>query len=155
MDIFSRAMDPFYLATFKEKVPKGTDFKPPFFKNDPVSLARIEYLAQQVHPLIGENENTEQFWIRMHNVEVGGGFKYRDLTNGVIKMLVLPLSNAEVERTFSATKYFKYWKRSRINFDLLRAMCHCKFGLIWLGKRPHEYEIPQELLNFNSDIYGK
>ena len=151
--IYFRSVEPFCLETFKKKVPRGSDFKPPFFEQGSVNIAVLQDLAHQVTPFIHEDDTTEDFWLRMHHVKVGDTYKFRELTSGVMKMLVLPISNAEVERTFSVTKYYKNWHRSRLSTDLLKPMLHIKFGLKVLGKKPSEFEIPRKLMNFTSDIY--
>ena len=95
-----------------------------------------------------EDDTTESFWLRLHNVKVGGEYRYRDLTMGVIKMLCLPFSNAEVERIFSGVNYYKSKLRSLMSTDLLEAILYCKFGLKWMGIKLENFEPPLELLNY-------
>ena len=118
-----------------------------------MSIAELENLAKQAVRLVRNNETTEEFWTRLHNLKVGEDFKYRQLTTGVIKMLVLPISNAEVERTFSTTKFFKNWHRSRLATPLLQQMLYCKFGLKLLDQKASQFEVPRKLLKFNQSIY--
>ena len=148
-----RAVEPFFIENFTKEAPKASAFKAPFFKQDPVEIALCEDLARRAHSLVEDGEDTETFWIRLHNIKIGDEFKFRRLTTGVIKMLVLPISNAEVERTFSVTKYLKDWRRSRTSTTLLRNMLFIKFGLKWNGLRASQFKPPRKLLEFNSSIY--
>ena len=148
-----RTVEPFCLEKFKEKPPKGKDFKPPYFDQEPVKIAQAENLARQAVRLVAEDDTTEKFWIRLHNLKVANEYKYRVLTTGVIKMLCLPISNAEVERTFSTTKFFKNWHRSRLSNSLMKEMLHVKFGLKLTGKKASAFEIPREILKIDQSIY--
>ena len=90
-----------------------------------MSLGQYENLVRSVRPLMEDNDTTESFWLRIHNTKVGNDFKYRFLSTGVIKMMCLPLSNAEVERTFSATSHIKWWRRAKMETDLLENCMYC------------------------------
>ena len=69
-------------------------------------------------------------------------------------MLCIPISNAEVERTFSAASYFMSWIRSGIKIDLLEAMLYCKFGLSWMGKSLSNFIPPINILSYDaSQLY--
>jgi len=61
-------------------------------------------------------------------------------------MLTLPISNAEVERTFSASPYFKSARRSTMKNELLENILYCKFGSEWLNTSLSSFEAPEELL---------
>ena len=103
--------------------------------------------------MASENDETDKFWINLHNVKAGNEYKYRDITTGVIKKLVLPFSNGEAERVFSATTLYKSGRRSGISTDLLEAMLYCKFGIIWLGlQKLSDFIPPLEILNYNSSL---
>ena len=100
-------------------------------------------------PLMEENDTTENFWIKVHNWKVGDEYKFRFLSDGVIKMMCLPLSNAEVERTFSATSHVKWWRRAQMKKDLLESSMHCIFGLKWMDKSLKDWIPPRELLHYD------
>ena len=74
---------------------------------------------------------------------------FTDLSDGVIKMMCLPLSNAEVERTFSATSHVKWWRRAQMKKDLLESSMHCIFGLKWMDKSLKDWIPPRELLHYD------
>jgi hypothetical protein len=82
----------------------------------------------------------------MYYLEALGQYKYRELAEGVIKMLALAISNAEVERTFSASSFFKSSRRSLMKLDLLENILYCKFGLKWLESDLTKFIPPKELL---------
>ena len=106
-------------------------------------------LIQASRPLMEENDTTENFWIKVHNWKVGDEYKFRFLSDGVIKMMCLPLSNAEVERTFSATSHVKWWRRAQMKKDLLESSMHCIFGLKWMDKSLKDWIPPRELLHYD------
>ena len=150
-------IEPFELPQFFVKTPTIEKFKKPFFKTDDVSLALLE---NQVRGVIAAFENsekgsTDKFWIRVYNYEIGGNFKFRELALGVLKMLCLPISNAEVERSFSAVSYIKCWRRNRMDTETLVAILRCRFGLLWLKTKAGKFKPPNELLNYDSAIYDK
>ena len=91
----------------------------------------------------------------MHNTKYGDEYLHRELTNGVIKMLCLPFSNAEIERVFSCTTYYKSGRRSGISTELLEAMLYCKFGLEWLGVSLSGFVPPMDMINYSPSILYK
>ena len=123
-----RKLEPFCLPRFYENPPTIREFMKPFFMTDMLSLGILENHVRQLVPLVKENHTTDSFWINIHNLKSGEESKYQEISNGVVKMLCIPISNAEVERTFSAASYFKSWRCSGIIIDLLEAMLYCKFG---------------------------
>ena len=70
-------------------------------------------------------------------------------------MLCLPISNAEVERSFSGVSYVKRWRRNKMETPTLAAILTCRFGLLWMRKKAGEFKPPNELLNYDSAIYDK
>ena len=105
--------------------------------------------------MITEDDTTAEFWLNLHNVKSGDEYPYREITQGVIKMLCLPHSNAEAERNFSAVTYYKSNRRSLMSTKLLESIMYCKFGLKWLGLEVDQFKPPLEMLNYNSSLlYG-
>ena len=105
--------------------------------------------------LFREKKSTSQFWIQVYNHKIGDEFIYRELARGVLKMLCLPISNAEVERSFSAVTHSKSWRRNKLDTDTLCALLRIRFGLLWLNQSAGKFMPPKEMLNFNSSIYDK
>ena len=147
-----KGLIPFTLPSFMDEAPKLHHYKRPFFEADPVSLDRYENLRRFVRPLMEDTDTTESFWLRIHNMKVGNEFKYRFLSEGVIKMMCLPLSNAEVERTFSATSHVKWWRRAQMKTDLLQSCMHIVFGLKWMDKSIKDWIPPVELLKYDKKL---
>ena len=147
-----KGLIPFTLPLFAEKAQQLNHFKRPFFETDSVSLGQYENLVRSVRPLMEDNDTTESFWLRIHNTKVGNDFKYRFLSTGVIKMMCLPLSNAEVERTFSATSHIKWWRRAKMETDLLENCMYCMFGLKWMDKSLKDWIPPVELLRYDKKV---
>ena len=143
-----RFIKPFTLPYFKEKGPTLSDFKKPFFKTDDVTLSTLENLVVEVRRLVTEDDTTATFWLNLHNVKIGEEYRFRELTYGVIKMLCIPFSNAEVERDFSAISVFKTNRRCLISTELLENMLYCKFGLKWMGITVQQFNPPMEMLNY-------
>jgi len=69
------------------------------------------------------------FWAEVYTYQdAGGTFIFRQLSEFVLKILVLPSSNAIVERTFSIMNSIKTKSRNRISIPMLEALlrirCH-------------------------------
>ena len=86
--------------------------------------------------------------------DIGGTFKYRDVTDGVIRMLCLPIANGEVERSFSGVNNTKTDERSQMKNDLLEAILHCKFGLTLMKQDLENFVPPVSMLKYDSSIYN-
>ena len=126
----------------------------PFFDQHPVALAEMEAKFRQIKTLSWNSTTTSDFWCKVHNYQdANGDFPFRILSQGAIKILTLPISNAEVERAFSQVTNVKSKKRSNMKTDLLEAILICKFGLKRMDKTASDFVPPVSLLNFNSDIY--
>ena len=102
-----------------------------------------------------ESDDTETFWLEVHNRQNAlGEFTYRSVSNGVLKILCLPVSNAEVERVFSQVNVVKDRKRSRMALELLESVLYIKFGLSRLGEKSKTFIPPRSLCKFDSKIYS-
>ena len=64
---------------------------------DDVTLSNLENIVREIRQFITEDDTTATFWLNLHNVKQGDEYRYREMTQGVIRMLCLPLSNAEVK----------------------------------------------------------
>ena len=139
-------LEPFTVKELRESAPKVEHYKKPFFKTDPATLSNLENQMRQAILLLRPDDTTEAFWVRMYYTEVAETYKYRDLAKGVIKMFSLPISNAEVERTFSVSNFIKSPRRSLIKKDLLESILYCKFGLLWLDSNLSDFVPPKNLV---------
>jgi len=73
--------------------------------------------------------------------------------SGVLRILCLPISNAEIERVFSQVNLVRNSRRSGIKADLLEAILFCKFGIRKFGKTVAEFKPTLSMLKFDSSIY--
>ena len=131
------------------------DWVAPFFPQDDVSLSEIEQKFRLLKSMSWASTETDDFWIKVHTYkDVTGNYPFRVLSSGVIKMLVLPASNAEIERVYSQVTEVKTKKRANLQTELLEAVIYCKFGLSRLGLSVDQFDPPNEILLYNSEIYN-
>lgn len=78
----------------------------------------------------------------------------QDIADGALKLLVLPISNAEAERVFSAVALTKSDLRNRMSHELLLAIIRIKFGLRLKGVTSSTFTVPRSMLaKVNSNMY--
>jgi hypothetical protein len=78
---------------------------------------------------------TEAFWGEVRQFkDAPGNNPFCKLFECAMSALILPHSNADVERVFSAMNNIKSKTRNRMKLDLLNAILTIKFGLIREGK---------------------
>lgn len=94
-----------------------------------------------------ENINTTiDFWIEVKEYRDSVDLNPFDtLANLALKLLSLPYSNAEVERTFSAMNIFKSKVRNRMSLNCVNALLHIKNGLKRANICCESYKIPDEV----------
>jgi hypothetical protein len=144
----------FMMPKFLENPPTRTDLIAPFFPQDDASLGEIQGKFRLLKEMHWSNTETNDFWFEVHNYQdLAGNYPFRILTQGVIKMLCLPTSNAEIERVFSQVNIIKTKKRSNMQTEALDAILHCKFGLSKFRLSSHQFDPPREILTFNANIY--
>ncbi len=144
----------FMMPKFLENPLARSDLIAPFFPQDDTSLGEIEGKFRLLKAMKWSNTETNNFWFEVHSYQdLSEDFPFRILSQGVIKMLCLPTSNAEIERVFSQVNIIKNKKRSNMQTELLDAVLHCKFGLSKFGLSSHQFDPPREILSFNSNIY--
>lgn len=68
------------------------------------------------------------------------------VTAGAVKVLTLPVSNAEAERVFSHVALTKTELRNKMKLDLLESILRIKFGLRLQQKTSSTYMVPDEVL---------
>lgn len=65
---------------------------------------------------------------------------------GAMRVLTLPVSNAEAERVFSNVTLTKTELRNKMKLDLLESILRIKFGLRLQKETSSSYVIPEEVL---------
>jgi len=140
---------------FMKKEFRAGDFPAPFFNQSSVIQAEVEAQANQVQHTTWTCQDTEGFWLEVHNFQNAlGQHPYRTLSQGVLKLLCLPVSNAEVERVFSQVNVVKDKKRNAMKTELLDAILYIKFGLRRLENTSQNFVPPNSVCNFTNSIYG-
>ena len=88
--------------------------------------------------------------------DASGVNPFKDLAAFAISMLVLPHSNAEVERVFSQMNIVKSKLRNRMETQMANAILAIRAGLKRSGKSCFEYEIPDTVVAKigTSETYG-
>jgi len=145
----------FSTSIFKDTSISNASFPAPFFPQDKVNLSEIEFLAKKVQRMKIDIADTNGFWIHVHNMkDPAGDYPFHPLTNHILKILCLPLSNAEVERVFSHVSLQKNKLRNRMKTELLEATLYCKFGLLKNQMSVQDFKPPQSLLTYPYNLYG-
>lgn len=95
-----------------------------------------------------EHENTVNFWIEVN------GFKnsvdenpFKELSEFVSSLLILPFSNADVERLFSMMGLIKNKLRNRMRTEVLSSLIYIKQGLSISKQCCNSYHIPNKVLS--------
>ncbi|KAH9362499.1 hypothetical protein HPB48_015587 [Haemaphysalis longicornis] len=89
--------------------------------------------------------STQSFWCEVHSCkDACGDNLFAELA---MSMLVLPYSNAEVERTFSQLKIVKSKLRNKLKHETTNAILDVKAGLKGHQKRCFDYELPAAVLS--------
>lgn len=107
-----------------------------------------------------ENKKTIQFWTEVLTYkDAAGNNPFKELAEFVFRLLILPLSNAEVERLFSQMNLVKTKIRNRIHSDMLNAILTIRASLKRSEKCCHNFDIPKDVWEqigntsiYNSDI---
>ena len=101
-----------------------------------------------------DTSSTESFWYSVYFYkDPSGAQPFKEFSRCVLKLLCLPISNAEIERVFSQVTEVKSKKRASMKTELLEAILYCKFGLSRRGQDVTDFVPPQCLLKFDSSIY--
>lgn len=116
---------------------------------DPLQIAQIEIEYNKIHLVKWDKiHHTVYFW--------GEVFKYRDamgenpfknVAEIALLFLVLPVSNAEVERIFSQLNLVKNKTRNKLSLDMVNSLLCVRYGLKRHEKCCYNYELPKKVLN--------
>ena len=135
----------------------ASNFPAPFFAQDQLSLSELEERAKLLQATNIESiksGGTEAFWTAVHNYQDSTNSNpFHQLSSGVLKILCLPISNAEIERVFSQVTLLKNSKQSTMKSELLEAILYIKFGLSKFDKKVPDFKPTVEMLKFDSSIY--
>lgn len=118
------------------------------FNKKQEDIAKLDEQWRQIHLLNWKNtKNTKEFWYEVLKFEDAvGENRFNDLATFAISLLVLPHSNADVERLFSMMNVVKTKQRNRMKFDLLSSILTIRAGLAREGKCCNNYIIPNNVI---------
>lgn len=101
-----------------------------------------------------EQTNTTQFWKEVSEYTDASGLNpYFDVSCVAIQILILPWSNADVERLFSQMNVVKTKLRNRMGPRLLNSILTIRAGLKREGMCSSKYVLPTDVLNSISKSY--
>lgn len=92
--------------------------------------------------------DTTSFWIEVYNFKNSiGENPFKELSSFVLSLLVLPFSNAEVERLFSLMGLIKSKLRSKMKSELLQSIIQIRQGLTFENACCFTFNIPEEVID--------
>nr|CAI5853418.1 unnamed protein product [Callosobruchus analis] len=86
------------------------------------------------------------FWSEVLNYTNGDDHPFKDLAEFCLELLILPHSNAEVERLVSVMNIIKSKLRNKLQLPMFTAILSIKAGLNRCDKCYHSYSIPENVL---------
>jgi len=90
---------------------------------------------------------TVPFWAEVLQYRnASGTVVFEDIARLALRLLVLPWSNAEIERAFSQVSIVKSKHRNRMGNEMLNGILTIRAGLRRIGKCCHNYEYPTSVL---------
>ncbi|KAK4319969.1 hypothetical protein Pmani_009128 [Petrolisthes manimaculis] len=91
--------------------------------------------------------STVQFWDEVFKYsDASGSNPFQEVAEFAMKILILPHSNAEVERIFSQMNVRKSKLRNKMGTKLVNSLLHIKYGLRRHDKCCRDYVLPAETL---------
>ena len=117
-----------------------------FFGINEDTVAKADYQLQKINLVDWINKtNVQKFWSEVGDYKnASSSNPFLELYQCAISVLILPHSNAEIEKVFSCINYVK--SKLRKLMKLLNAILTIKFGLIRGGKCCLTYDLPSPVL---------
>lgn len=119
------------------------------FHLDEEIKSSIEIQYNSIHLVKWTNiETTEGFWSEVFAYrDASGGNPFKEIAEFAISLLILPNSNAEVERLFSSMNIVKNKLRNKMQLPMLSAILTIKYGLKRHNKCCKNFELPKDVIN--------
>lgn len=132
------------LKACKEKLKDLLDF----FQVSDKEASQIESQYNKINLVKWtEVKNTMEFWIEVSEYTDASGLNpFQDLVDFAMGILVLPHSNADVERLFSVMNVVQTKLRNRLLNGMVNAILTVRYGLRRHEKCCKTYEYPPEVL---------
>ncbi|KAL6954599.1 hypothetical protein U1Q18_044859 [Sarracenia purpurea var. burkii] len=115
---------------------------------DDLQCTKIEKQWMELHQVKWEWDTADskkdgsltRLWTQILLYEdIANNQRFKDLAEFVLSLLILPHSNAEVERLFSVMNCIKSKARNRMSSEVLNAILQVRFGLKIDGSCCHNY----------------
>ncbi|CAG9793612.1 unnamed protein product [Diatraea saccharalis] len=118
------------------------------FNKSAEHIARVDDQWHQIHLLKwNETRNTRKFWMEVLQFkDTQGEPRFKELATFAITLLILPHSNADVERLFSSMNVIKNKERNRMKLNLLSAILRIRCCLRLEEKCCNDYKIPEAVV---------
>lgn len=115
---------------------------------DPAQITLIEMEYNKLHFVKWNNINhTVHFWGEVYKYrDAVGENAFKNIAEIALLFLILPMSNAEVERIFSQLNLIKNKTRNNLSLDMINSILCVRYGLKRHGKCCHDYELPEKVL---------
>lgn len=130
--------------TFEKNVSLST------YENQWNKLAFVDWKSQNHNDV---PKDIFAFWVLVYEYEDNvGNFFFREISTAVFQIMILPISNAYVERIFSCMNLTKTKLRNKLQYEMLDALIRVKSYLSAYKICCHKYKVPENMLKkFNSE----
>lgn len=118
------------------------------FKLSETEVTKIDFQWSKLTTVQWKNVgNTTDFWQEVASYK-DASFQnpFQELSNFTMMLLVLPWSNAEVEKAFSMLNNLKTSSRNRLKTDMINTILTVRMGLARMSKCCHNYVLPEQVL---------
>lgn len=126
------------------------------FKINEKNLEQIEEEWNNISLLKWNNTDLTKFWIEIYNKKNATGDRpFERLSEFVLSLLILPISNSEVERVFSQMNLIKTKTRNKMQLRMLNSILSIRAAMVRDKKCCYNFPIPQAVLSLigKSDKY--
>ncbi|TGZ50748.1 Zinc finger protein [Temnothorax longispinosus] len=118
------------------------------YMNGSKDIDAIELQLSKINLIDWTNKtDTIKFWDEVNKYrDASGNNPFAKLAAFALSMLILPYSNAQVERVFSQLNLVKNKVRNKMSIKMTNAILTIRFGLKRNGKCCYNYVLPPEVL---------
>nr|CAI5863730.1 unnamed protein product [Callosobruchus analis] len=115
---------------------------------DAAKITQIEFEYNNLHLLPWQEvKHTVEFWVQVYSYRnATDNNPFKNICDVALTLLVLPFSNAEVERIFSQLNIVKNKTRNKLSTDMVNSLLCIRYGLKRYDKCCHDYELPEDVL---------
>ena len=112
------------------------------------AISQADYQLSKINLVDWVNKtDTEKFWCEVSEYkDASGSMPFSELYESAVSALILPHSNADIERVFSIMNSTKSKARNRMKLKLLNSILTVKFGLLRKNKCCFNYVLPARVI---------